>query len=365
MQRGGAWYVSLFYSIADNATHQAGLPNPTAADRIAAVGSPSPEAAVDAFVKKATAGEVEGAIALTAPDEMGVLHDYGKLLVDKIYSSDVTSGLSDLGFTVTDAGWTVSDVTGGKKVSLASLTVSAQGQTATITRDAAAGIADRRSGWSDADPRPVHHRGLHHPGRPAARTWTRTMVDIIKREFQQIIGLGIVTVQVDGQWYVSPVRSLSDIGVSPAQGPAALRRRLPDRPRRKLSTRTATAATSATTPGTALVPGRCAAPSRPVRLADLNRTSVLFERTARRHPGGTCPHRHGKNDCRSPCAAAPRIVTPAASNEPLEQGECRACRQQGQLRREGHAHRGWAELRDLPDRRRQGTGERRAAARSR
>ena len=44
------------------------------------------------------------------------------------------------------------------------------------------------------------------------------MVDIIKREFQQIIGLGIVTVQVDGQWYVSPVRSFSDIGVSLLKG---------------------------------------------------------------------------------------------------------------------------------------------------
>ena len=44
------------------------------------------------------------------------------------------------------------------------------------------------------------------------------MLDIIKREFKQIIGLGIVTVQVDGKWYVSPIRSFSDIFVSLLKG---------------------------------------------------------------------------------------------------------------------------------------------------
>ena len=44
------------------------------------------------------------------------------------------------------------------------------------------------------------------------------LLEIIKREFKQIIGLGIVTVQVDGQWYVSPVRSFSDVFVSLLKG---------------------------------------------------------------------------------------------------------------------------------------------------
>ena len=44
------------------------------------------------------------------------------------------------------------------------------------------------------------------------------MLKIIKQEFKQIIGLGIVTVQVGDSWYVSPVRSFSDIGVSLLKG---------------------------------------------------------------------------------------------------------------------------------------------------
>ncbi len=45
------------------------------------------------------------------------------------------------------------------------------------------------------------------------------MLKIIKQEFKQIIGLGVVTVQgPDGKWYVSPIRSFSDIFVSLLKG---------------------------------------------------------------------------------------------------------------------------------------------------
>ena len=46
VNRGGQWYVSLFYTIADNAVHAEGLPNPTQADIIEAGGLGNPEEAV-------------------------------------------------------------------------------------------------------------------------------------------------------------------------------------------------------------------------------------------------------------------------------------------------------------------------------
>ncbi len=218
VRRDGQWYVSLFYTIADNAVQEAGLANPTAADRIAPVGSASPEAAVDALVKQATAGNVEGVIAVTSPEEMGVLHDYGKLLIQQGDAGSLTSDVTDLGVTVDNVTWTTSDVTGGKKVSLGSLTLTADGQTVTLTRDPAANSV-----------------ALTVPGQPAVTLDESTidtylqdslgsgdldpqLLDIIKREFKQVIGLGVVTVQVDGQWYVSPVRSFSDVFVSLLQG---------------------------------------------------------------------------------------------------------------------------------------------------
>jgi hypothetical protein len=126
--------------------------------------------------------------------------------------------MQDLGFTISDTEWDVSDVTGGKKVSIKSLTITADGQTITIERDPSAGSLT-----------------VSAPGQPATTIDDSTIdtyiaqyadsadldqqaVDIIKREFKQVIGLGLVTTQVDGQWYVSPVRSAGDVFTSLLKG---------------------------------------------------------------------------------------------------------------------------------------------------
>ncbi len=218
VKRGDQWYVSLFYSIADNATHAAGLPNPTAADAIAAQGSDSPEDAVNKLIDAATTGDLETVIAVTPPDEMGALHDYGQLLLDQADTGSFSDDVQDLGFTIDDVTWDVSDVTGGKKVSIKSLQITAEGQTATIERDPSAGTLT-----------------ISAPGQAAVTIDDDTIdtyiaqyadtsdldpqaVEIIKREFKQVIGLGLVTVQVDGKWYVSPVRSFGDVFVSVLKG---------------------------------------------------------------------------------------------------------------------------------------------------
>ena len=218
IKRGDQWYVSLFYTIADNAVHQAGLGTPAAEDRIAPVGSASPEAAVQALVDEAMAGDVEGVIALLPPDEMGVLHDYGRLLIDQADAGDLTSGMADLGFTIDNVSWDVTDVTGGKKVSLKSLTVTADGQTATIEREPTAGsVTLTVPGESPItlDDTTIDSYLVDAIG---SAELDEQGLDIIKREFKQIIGLGVVTVEVDGKWYVSPIRSASDIVVSLLKG---------------------------------------------------------------------------------------------------------------------------------------------------
>ena len=218
VKRGDQWYVSLFYTIADNAVHQAGLPNPSEADRIAAVGSESPEAAVEALIEQSTAGNLEGVIAVTAPDEMGVLHDYGKLLIDEAGGSDLTSDMDSLGVTISDTSWVVTDVTGGKKVSIGSMTVTADGQSATITRDAEAGSIKLEVPGEEAIELNEDTIDGFLSDAVGSDELTPEMLKIIKQEFKQIIGLGIVTVQVGDSWYVSPVRSFSDIGVSLLKG---------------------------------------------------------------------------------------------------------------------------------------------------
>ncbi len=222
VQRNGQWFVSLFYTIADNAVHAAGLANPTEADRIAPVGSGSPEAAVDALIKQATAGNLEGVIAVTSPEEMGVLHDYGKLLIQQSDAGSLSSDVTDLGVTVDNVSWTTSEVTGGTKVSLASLTLTAEGQTVTLTRDAAANsvtlkVPDQPEVTLDETTIDSYLTEAMGSGSGSGDLDPQ-LLEIIKREFKQVIGLGVVTVEVDGQWYVSPVRSFSDVFVSLLKG---------------------------------------------------------------------------------------------------------------------------------------------------
>jgi hypothetical protein len=137
VKRGDQWNVSLFYTIADNAVHQAGLPNPTSS--IPADGQGSPEDAVNTFIEKSATGDLAGVIGVLPPDEMGVLHDYGQVLIDQADAGDLSSSAKDLGVEFSNVTWDVSDVTGGKKLSIKTMTVTADGQTVTIERDATNG----------------------------------------------------------------------------------------------------------------------------------------------------------------------------------------------------------------------------------
>jgi hypothetical protein len=216
VKRGDQWYVSLFYTIADNAVHQAGLPNPTSS--IAADGQGSPEEAVNKFIEKSAAGDLAGVIGVLPPDEMGALHDYGQVLVDQADAADLSTSAKDLGVEFSNLTWEQSDVTGGKKLSIKTMTVTADGQTVTIERDAAKNsltvtLPDQPAVTLDEDTIDTYLADA-----VGSADLDPQALDIIKREFKQVIGIGLVTVQVDGKWYVSPIRSVSDIFVSLLKG---------------------------------------------------------------------------------------------------------------------------------------------------
>jgi len=218
VKRGDNWYVSLFYTIADNAVHAEGLPNPTQAQFIAPEGSESPEAAVDALIKRGSTGDLKGVIALLPPDEMGVMHDYGQLILDQSDAGDLTTEMSDLGFEVGPITYDVTDVTGGKKVSFKSIELTADGQTVSIERNPAEGSVTLTAPGESPITLNESTIDTYLSDAIGSDELDAQGLDIVKREFKQLIGLGVVTVNVDGQWYVSPVRSFSDIFLSLMKG---------------------------------------------------------------------------------------------------------------------------------------------------
>jgi hypothetical protein len=209
----GKWYVSLFYTAADNVAY-AENPDYKLGAPVPNTGGATPDDAMNILLDKAMAGDFSGVIGVFSPDEMGVLHDYGSLFLPA-----ASSDKPDLnGAQVSDVSWSDSDVTGGKKVSIKSLTIDSDGEKYVIQRDPAAGSLTVQAPG----------QGTVNVSKDNIDTWIAQnsdadipaqVIDIIKREFPQVIGLGVVMVQAgDGKWYVSPLRTTSDVMVSLLKG---------------------------------------------------------------------------------------------------------------------------------------------------
>lgn len=214
VNREGKWYVSLFYTAADNAAY-ASNPDYKLGTPVPDTGGATPEDAMNTLITESTAGDISGVIGVLTPDEMGVLHDYGSLFLQQAGSSTAALGNT----TLSDLSWDVSDVTGGKKVSVKSLTITANGAKYVIQRDPATGSLSVQA----------PDQGTVNITKDNIDTWItentsdtqlpQQVTDIIKREFPQVIGLGVVMVQAgDGKWYVSPLRTTSDVLVSLLKG---------------------------------------------------------------------------------------------------------------------------------------------------
>ncbi len=214
VERAGKWYPSILYTLADRAVQQADLGNPTAADAIPAVGSASPEAAMNALADATVAGDASTLIGLLDPTEMSAAHDYGSLLLK---AADYSGAEPMDGVTLSDRTWTVSDTTGGKLVSLGSLTVTtSQGDSTTVKRDGdALEVTEngKTTTYTADDFADLARQFSSGSGDSDARTQA-----ILRQEFTQNLGLGVVMTENDGQWYVSPLRTYSNTMVSLLKG---------------------------------------------------------------------------------------------------------------------------------------------------
>lgn len=215
VQRDGEWYVSLLYTLADNAAYQnsdAYRADPAAAlgAGIAAQGASSPEEAMNAVLDAALTGNAERMIALTDPTEMAVLHDYGQLILSEGGAGDLSAeGMLPDDFEIQNVEWVTSEVTGGTEVSLRTITIRAEGETVTLTLDAEAGtLAVEAPGVSQTlTAEQLLSQGLGSGVPPELN-------GLVERVFKKILGLGVVMTENDGQWYVSPLRSFTNVFVT-------------------------------------------------------------------------------------------------------------------------------------------------------
>lgn len=200
----GQWYPSLFYSIADaglQAAHQS-WPDRS----VPAVGASSADDAVRQFVQAFMNEDARGIIERTAPDEMAVLHDAGQVLIDAAGPGEPT------GLRIDSVTFADRNVAGGVDTVLRSMTVTDRGERITISQSGSC----------------YQVRGSE-PGQNArfcASDVTKAFGDetaLLPPELLNVLqdmiagvvhnGVGIVATQVDGQWYVSPGRTFSQLAL--------------------------------------------------------------------------------------------------------------------------------------------------------
>ena len=232
VEEDGAFYVSSYYTVAELAAASEGYALP--ATPIAAVGAATPEDAARGMIAAAIALDAERLIELTPPDEMAALHDYGPILVEladeALAEADIENQLD---------GWTISvdaldfeqvEVTDGVKLLPVQIAVSA---TNADGREFEASASKVDETCVDYSITATEVRGEDSTDEASA-SGRRCAADIyeafedadvpieVQRIAERMVGqlgqVGVATVQVDGLWYVSPSRSVTDVLLVALQG---------------------------------------------------------------------------------------------------------------------------------------------------
>jgi hypothetical protein len=199
VEEDGRWYVSLFYSLADAARRSAGEPVPEFTAGVSPEGASSPEAAVRSLVDAGVALDARRVIALLPPDEAAALHDYAPLFLDDLEAEAAEARES---FSVAVRSLDLSVDRDGDE---AAVTVDGFDVEATVDGERTAMRYDGRCFHVElADGEEEETCG------PAASALTGLVVPLrgSPAESDAPARSAIVTVERDGRWYVSPIRTV-------------------------------------------------------------------------------------------------------------------------------------------------------------
>ncbi|HEY7596470.1 MAG TPA: proline-rich domain-containing protein [Actinophytocola sp.] len=197
----GEWYPSLFYTFADYALREAGKEWPK--DSIANNGADDAEGAVKELVQASINSDVERVIELLPPDEMGALHDAGPALLAEM-GTPPPSGVevTKLETDVTDAE------SGGMKVMLSEIEVKAEGETYHVKKD---GDCYTAEGQGETQKICAGDLASEMGGTSMSPALQQALTNLSSGLMKNT---GVVATEYDGKWYVSPLRTYTELGLS-------------------------------------------------------------------------------------------------------------------------------------------------------
>lgn len=217
----GEWYPSLFYTIADAGLQDAHETWPASA--VPAVGAGSADDAVRQFAQAALDSDARGVIERTSPDEMAALHDVGEVLINAAGNSTPS------GARIDSVNFADRNVAGGVDAVLRNMALTVNGDHIVLTQSGGCyGVVDSTTGQnqrfcaSELTKQLMDGSGIDLP--PAV---AKVLTDMVTGLMNN--GVGVVASDVNGQWYVSPGRTVTQLAqdmystITPADVAALLR----------------------------------------------------------------------------------------------------------------------------------------------
>lgn len=205
VEQDGRWYLSLFHSIAESARD--GRPVPDVG--IAATGADSPEGAVDALLTAVQDLQLEALLGLLDPTELEAVQRYAPLFL-----ADAQQALDDAGITwsVTNRAFSVSGSGSRRSVAIESLDFSASIEgvelSARFADDCVTIVVDGESTQSCAGDAAGDAGGLADELGLSDAEAGRRLVEAFEGTLSGFSGESPIAVhEVDGRWFVSPMRT--------------------------------------------------------------------------------------------------------------------------------------------------------------
>ena len=204
----GRWYLSAFYSIAENARNGVGdIP----ARSLVARGADTPEGAVQAIFDAVHHLDLEALIADLNPNEAGALQRYAPMFLDHAQKSIDDQGakiaFSNIQYSVTGngdrrivavRGFSLKAAAGDREINVESTGKCIVVTTKDTTTDTCAG------GGSSIDTE-LSTLGL------ADNADVKALVKTVHDAFSDVGPTGVTVQKVNGKWFVSPVGTVADI----------------------------------------------------------------------------------------------------------------------------------------------------------
>jgi hypothetical protein len=211
VEQDGRWYLSVFHSTAEQARRNAEPPVDIPAEGVTPAGGDSPEDAVDAFLGGVQDLDLETIIASLNPEEFQALQRYAPIFLDDAQAT-LDQAVSDEGVTVkiADPEYTVSGSGDTRSISIDYLRVDVTANEDAVSVEYEDGCWKASGGGEDVnscdlagdtstldemfdDPEPV-----------------KNLLNTLQDAFSDYENPGFIVKQVDGQWYVSPIATMSE-----------------------------------------------------------------------------------------------------------------------------------------------------------